>query len=421
MADRPRMSSYVAVAASALAAAAYLAAAPMAQAQKRPANLESLPPVPTDYTPPKTAWGDYDFSHMYQINNLGEGHILFQRPKEYGKRVWVTDEEYARRLAAAVRSDGNYTADYKGATPPGTQGLANWMRHSDFAKRTSLIVSPANGQLPPLTAKGQHLFETGRSGWVPGQAYDWVTDFDTWDRCITRGLPASMFPNRYNNGIRVFQSPGYIVIVLEMLGTRIIPIGDARPWPAGMEAWMGQSRAHWEGKTLVIETDHIKSGDSVSTDPFKRSASPVIVTMVGGAPLNTTPTSPQAKMVERLTMTGPNTLMHELTYSDPETYTAPWTTRMEWTRDDGYQMYEYACHEGNLAMRGYIQASKAERAAIARGEKAPDAKEKDSRIRFTQAFDRDPGVASAAPAGGRASRATPPGATPAPDAKGAGG
>ena len=396
------MRSRLVVAAAALAAAASMAVAPMAHAQKRPANLESLPPVPTDYTPPRTAWGDYDFSHTYQTNNLGEGHILFQRPKEYGNRIWVTDEEYARRLAAAVKSDGSYTADYKGATPPGTQGLADWVRRSDFAKRTSLLVDPPNGQLPPMTPQGQHLFETGRSGWVPGQSYDWVTDFDTWDRCITRGFPASMFPNRYNNGIRVFQSPGYIVIVLEMLGTRVIPIGDAPAWPAGMESWMGQSRAHWEGKTLVIETAHIKSGDSVSTDPYKRSASPVIVTMVGGAPLNTIPMSAEAKTVERLTMTGPNTLMHELTYSDPQTYTRPWTTRMEWTRDDGYQMYEYACHEGNLAMRGYILSSRAQRAAIARGEQAPEAKDKDGRNRFTQPFDRDPGVAPATPTTARA-------------------
>ncbi len=403
--SRLAKSSHLAMAA-AVGVALSLSMAPTAVAQKRPANLKALPPVPTDYTPRKTPWGDYDFSHIYTTDDVGSGKILFQRPKEYGDRVWVTDEEFARRLGAAQKSDANYSPNYRGATPPGTRGLADWMRRSDFAKRTSLIVNPKDGRLPPLTPKGQHLFETGRSGWVPGQHYDWVTDFDTWDRCITRGLPASMFPNRYNNGIRVFQSPGYITIVLEMLGTRIIPIGDTPPWPAGMESWMGHSRAHWEGKTLVIETTNIKSGDSVSTDPFKRSASPVIVTMVGGAPLNTTPTSPKARMVERLTMTGPNTLMHELTYDDPETYTAPWTTRIEWTRDDAYQFFEYACHEGNQAMRGYILASRAERAAIARGDKKPETLAKDSRTRFTTAFDNDPGVAKPpAPAGSAPARA----------------
>ena len=105
-------------------------------------------------------------------------------------------------------------------------------------------------------------------------------------------------------------------------------------------------------------------------------------------------------MVERLTMTGPGTLMHELTYDDPETFTAPWTTRMEWTRDDSYKFYEYACHEGNEAMRGYITADRAERAAVARGEKTTESPAKDSRTRFTQAFDRDAGLPAPPPVAG---------------------
>lgn len=385
-----------------------VAIAPAAVAQDRPANLEALPPVPTDYTPAKTPWGDYDFRHSYQTEYLGIGRILFQRPKEYGNRAWVTDEEFARRLTAAEKSDSSYSAEGQGLSVSGTKGLTDWMKRSPFAKRSSLIVDPPNGQLPPLTAKGQKLFETGRSGWVVGQHYDWVTDFDTWDRCITRGFPASMYPNRYNNGIRIFQSPGYIVIALEMLGTRVIPIDDRRAPAAPVEQWMGFSRAHWEGKTLVIETSNIKSGDAVSDDPMKRSASPAIVTMIGGAPLNTTPMSPQARTVERLTMTSANTLMHELTYSDPETYTAPWTTRTEWIREDGYQFYEYACHEGNQAIRGYIKSSQAERAAIAKSEAVAQTEQTDSRSRFTQAFDRDPGVAPPpAPAPPPASRPMP--------------
>jgi hypothetical protein len=392
-------SSRLALAAVAFAAA--FAAAPMAFAQERPANLETLPPTPTTYTPEKTPWGDYDFRHTYQLDNVGEAHILFQRPKEYGRRVWVNDAEFARRLAAAEKSDAGYGV--KGASVTGTKGLAGWMRGSSFGKRTSLLVDPPDGRLPPLTPEAQRLFDAGRSSWVPGQAFDWVTDFDTWDRCITRGFPASMFPNRYNNGIRIFQSPGYIVIELEMLGTRVIPISNAPHWPKTVEGWMGNSRAHWEGKTLVIETTNIKSGDSVSKDPFKRSASPVIVTMIGGAPLDTTPMSPQARTVERLTMTGPNTLMHELTYYDPATYTAPWTARTEWVRDDGYKVYEYACHEGDVQIRNFITSSRAQRAAIARGEK-PAKADVDPRARFAQDFDRDPGVAAPASSGPPAAR-----------------
>ena len=373
-----------------------------ALAQERPADLNQLPPVPTDYTPDKTDWGDYDFSGIWPIENLNAGHILFQRPTQYGNRFWVTDEEFERRLEAARGNDGNFAqASEQGVGAPGTEGLEDWFKSSNFGKRTSMLVSPADGQLPPLTAHGEELYKEGRSGWVPGQGYDWVTDFDSWDRCVSRGFPASMYPFRYNNGIRVFQAPGYMVIVLEMLGTRVIPIGDTPAWPGPVEAWMGDSRGHWEGKTFVIETTNIVSGDSATKDVTKRSASPLNMATQHVPPFNTIPMSKQAKTVERLTMTGPNTIVHELTYSDPEVFTAPWTTRIEWTRDDDYQFFEYACHEGNYMPRDYISASRAQRKAIAAGEAEPVTAETDDRSRFAQQFDWDPGVGPRpAPSGG---------------------
>ena len=402
---------------SALLASAFAVAATMgtvvvthptaAAAQQTPKDLTAILPVPTDYTPKKTAWGDYDFRGTWPIENLADAHILFQRPKQYGDRQYVTDEEFQRRLAAAKRSDGNYKSPDKvaGVNTPGTQGLADWVEHSALMRRTGMVISPANGQLPPLTPKAQKLFEEGRSSWVTGQEFFWVDDFDTWDRCISRGFPASMFPFRYNNGIRVFQSPGYITIVLEMLGTRVIPITNDKAdfkWPKGVEAWMGDSMAHWEGKTLVIETSNIKSGDSATHDGFKRAAAPVNVATQNAPPFNTTPTSPQAHTVERLTMTGPNTMVYEVTYTDPEVYTAPWTARLEWARNDNYQFYEYACHEGDEQVRNYIIASKAHLQQIKDGKIDPK-KENDGRARFAQQFDNDPGTGTPAgpPGGGR--------------------
>ena len=114
------LSSRLAAAARAIAA---VAAAPMAVAQNRPANLEAMPPVPTDYTPPKTPWGDYDFSHIYSLDNAADAHILFQRPKEYGTRAWVTDQEFARRLKAAEGSDSRFSV--KGASTVGTRWVAS--------------------------------------------------------------------------------------------------------------------------------------------------------------------------------------------------------------------------------------------------------------------------------------------------------
>src|SRR5207253_8557481 len=180
--------------------------------------------------------------------------ILMQRPKVFGNRVWLTDEEFQRRLTAAERSDASFSAEGTGVNTPGTQGLSDFIKNSSLGHRTSLIVSPADGQLPPLTPQAEALYKKGRSGWVPGQNYDWVDDFDSWDRCVSRGFPASMYPFRYNNGIRIFQAPGYVIIHLEMLGTRVIPLDNNHQWPANVEAWMGHSRGHWEGKTLVIET-----------------------------------------------------------------------------------------------------------------------------------------------------------------------
>ncbi|GAA0276018.1 hypothetical protein GCM10009127_15820 [Alteraurantiacibacter aestuarii] len=398
---RNGLTSRIAIAAAALAVAF---TAPAAMAQSRPADLTVLPPVPTDYTPEKTSWGDYNFTGTWPIEKLNEGRILFQRPAQYGNRFWVTDEEFERRLAAARGNDGNFTqANENGIGAGGTQGLAEWFEGADFGKRTSMLVSPADGQLPALTPHGMELFREGRSGWVPGQAYDWVDDFDSWDRCVSRGFPASMYPFRYNNGIRVFQSPGYITIVLEMLGTRVIKIYDSKEeaqaagWDDAVEAWMGNSRAWWEGKTLVIETTNIVSGDAATDDVSKRSASPLnMATQFTGTldvpAFNTVPMSTQAMTVERLTMTGPNAIVHELTYSDPEVYTQPWTTRIEWSRDEEYEFFEYACHEGNYMPRDYISASRAQQARIAAGEEEAVTAENDDRARFAQPFDWDPGV-----------------------------
>jgi hypothetical protein len=378
----------MATAAAALAVAASLLVAPIAAvAQTRPADLATLPPVPTTFTPKKTPWGDWDFRGIWPIENINAARILLQRPKVFGNRYWLTDAEFAKRLTAAEKSDGSFGND-RGVNASGTQGLAKWVKESSLGHRTSMLVSPADGQLPGLTPQAEALFKAGRSGWVPGQEYDWVDDFDSWDRCVSRGFPASMFPFRYNNGIRVFQSPGYITIVLEMLGTRVIPIGTQPHWPHPVEGWMGNSRAHWEGKTLVIETTNIKSGDSATHDLARRAAAPLNMATQATPPFNTYPTSTKAKTIERLTMTDANTMAYEITYDDPEVFKAPWTARIEWARDQKYQFFEYACHEGDVQVRNYISASRAHRAAIAAGTAKPDAV--DSRSRFAVPFDRDP-------------------------------
>jgi hypothetical protein len=320
--------------------------------------------VPTDYAPGRTAWGDPDLRAIYTLDRINTGRIAFVRPQQFGDRFWLTEAEFAERLEAARRSDAAFSEE----NSRGTKGLEAWMQGEPFARRTSLLVSPADGKLPALTAEAEALRAAGRTSWfTEGRTYDWIDDFDTWDRCVSRGFPASMLPFRYNNGVRIFQAPGFVVIHFEMLGDRIIPLAGTEHRPATVESWMGSSLGHWEGGTLVVETTRIKSGDGATRDVWRRAASPLNVAT--GVPSNNAiPVSVEAKAVERFTRTGPDALVYELTYSDPPVFTAPWTARVTWTRDAAYQMFEYACHEGNVSIRNHILASRADRREASAGD-----------------------------------------------------
>ena len=340
----------------ALALAAALVAPAAAPAQPVPADPTVLPAVPAGYSL-RTEWGDPDLRAVYTLDMINNGRIAFQRPDEFGNRVWLTDAEFAKRIAAAQASDSAYSEE----NARGTKGLEAWMRAEPFARRSSMLVNPANGKLPPLLPEAEALRAAGRSSWVSGQAYDWLDDFDTWDRCITRGFPASMLPFRYNNGIRLFQAPGFVVIHFEMLGDRIIPLKRGKHWPQAVRSWMGSSLGHWEGQTLVVETTNINVGDGATHDVRKRAASPLNVATQGTPANNAIPVSAQARVFERFTRIGTGALSYELTYADPEVFTAPWTARVTWTRDDGYEFFEYACQEGNQAIRNNILATRAGR------------------------------------------------------------
>jgi len=314
---------------------------------------DGVPHASASYVPQRTAWGDPDFSATWTLDRVAQADIPLERPEAEGNRPWLTDAEFAKRLQAAKKSDASYQEN---VDADGTVGLAEWVRNAPFARRSSLIVSPANGRLPPLTPAAEARFEAGHSSWNKGQPIDWVADLDTFDRCISRGMPESMLPRPNNNGIRVFQAPGYVAIQIEILGTRVIPIGHSERWPGMVHAWLGQSLAHWEGDTLVIETRGMVPGDGAGGDAAKHAAPPVSVDRDGLIPMGD-----RASAVERLRMTGPDTMAYEVTYSDPDVFTAPWTAKVEWQRDDNYRLYEYACHEGNEQVRDLINASRAQR------------------------------------------------------------
>ena len=316
----------------------------LAQAQV-PANLTEMPPVSDEYRPATTQWGDPDLRGTWPLNDIAD--LPVNRPEQYGDRFWKTPEEIAAEQGRVETIEQSYAVEDEQSTI----GLGHWIEFRAGTHRTSMVVAPATGRLPDWTDEGRARSAQMRSSWLIGQTYDWTDDFDTYDRCITRGFPAAMYPARYNNGIRIFQSPGQVSIVIEMLGIRHIPVGEGGHWPAAVTGWYGSSRGRWlDHNTLEVETTNLKTGASVFSNG------------TGGVPANnTTPVSEQARVVERFSLVGPDTLTYEMTYNDPVVWTAPFTLRVDWTRDDAYQMFEYACHEGNVQLRGYITSDRARR------------------------------------------------------------
>jgi len=291
------------------------------------------------YVQPKTPWGDPDLQGIWPLNHLIA--TPFQRPEKYGTRRFLTEEE----LAAAKKSADSRNQRFEsGAIPQADSGTG-------VTTLTSLLSDPPNGRFPALTANGKEMYAKMHGSYKPGQTvFDTPDDFDEWDRCITRGMPVSMLPRNYNNGMRIMQAPGYVMIVLEMAHeVRIIPT-DGRPaLDKNIREYMGESRGHWDGNTLVVETTNFNGkGDLTNSG------------VPGSPPL--TPESASAHITERFTRTGPDTIEFEMRVEDPEVIVSPFTVAYPMKLDNKYQMYEYACHEGNTAIRGYIETSRFERA-----------------------------------------------------------
>lgn len=294
----------------------------------------------TDYVAARTPWGDPDLQGMWPIDRLNGTPV--QRPESFGERRLLTEEEFAERVERLRTLNARY--DDEIAT--NKMGIGHWAEMGEPNRLTSLIIEPANGRLPPLTAEGERRSATMTSSWsnIP---FDKVSDFNPLDRCITRGLPASMFPFMYNSGIEIMQAPGYVVIRLELVHeTRIVPV-DGRPAPpAEIRQWLGESRGRFEGETLVIETTNF-NGES-----------PMLIVGPGGKPI---PTSTELKIVERLTRVADDRIDYELAVEDPVVLTGAWKAAFPLMRDDGYRMFEYACHEDNSAVRNFIVTSRFER------------------------------------------------------------
>ena len=296
----------------------------------------------TQWTVGRTSWGDPDLQGMWTNETI----TPFERPAQYQGRAFLTAAEAARieRDVAERRAVGD------GKSAPGNVGSYNrvWMDSGDkvlSTMQTSLVVEPADGIVPTRdSAAAKRDYNKAHEG-------DHYRHMSVWDRCITRGVPGSMFPAGYNNAYRIAQIPGYVVIFYEMIhDIRMIPL-DGRPHVSeNIRLWMGDSRGRWEGDTLVVDVTNFTDKGWIANNGAVRRIKGI-------------PQSEKLRVVERFTRTDENTIRYEVTIEDSEMYTAPWKVSMPLTRDPEYQIYEYACHEGNTAVELILGGARAEEAA----------------------------------------------------------
>ena len=244
--------------------------------------------------------------------------------------------------SGSVDAESTTTSD----TKPGIGPPSYWTERGKPTRQTSLIVDPPDGRLPPLTPEAEHYRKEAK---LPGEwrgKADSPEDLNIYYRCITRGLLGSVIPVVYNNGNQIMQSPGYVVFRNEMIHeSRVIPL-DGRPHVSpDIRMYLGDSRGHWEGSTLVVETTNFTDKDAIGSNG-------------AGYPGDPGYHSNQLKVVERFTRTGPKTLDYTATVIDPKTWTKPWTMLLQLEKDDTYQIIEYACHEGNYAMGDILSGAR---------------------------------------------------------------
>jgi hypothetical protein len=304
------------------------------QTRTAEAKTKAGPSAKAAWVATRTPWGDPDLQGIW--NDATSTPL--QRPLGVGEKQVLGDEEAAGfqdELAYNLtrdRRDGGAEVDVNRAYNE------HWMDARRLKitpdRRTSLIVDPPDGRIPPLVpltperrkARAERAAAAARfNEGLPDSA----TELSLPVRCIIRTDSPPYLPLIYNNDFQIFQSPGYVAIAPEMIhSARIIPL-DGRPHLGkNLHQWLGDTRGHWDGRTLVIETTNFRTDDDV----VFQGADPATF-----------------HITERFTRVDADTIDYEFTVEDPATWTRPWTARIPWTRiDPAEQMYEYACHEDNF-------------------------------------------------------------------------
>jgi hypothetical protein len=284
------------------------------------------------WTPARTADGQPDLTGIWSNATL----TPLERPAELAGKEVLTEQEADAFVKQTIqrnnadRRDGGADADIGRA-----YNEAWYDRGSKVIgdRRTSLIVDPPDGKVPALTPEAQKRLADARQT-ATLHAFDGPENRPLTERCITRGLP--MLPGPYNNNFQIMQSAGFVTILIEAEhDVRTIPV-DGRPHlPQNVRMWLGDSRGHWEGNTLVVDTTNFTSKSN-----FRGS-------------------SENLHLVERFTRTGAETMTYKVTVEDPTTFTKPWTADIPMSKTAG-PIFEMACHEGNYAMTGILGGARAE-------------------------------------------------------------
>ena len=305
------------------------------------------PALPADdaWTPPRTPWGHPDLQGIWTNETI----TPFERPDTQAGKAFLTPEEAA---AIEERVAQNRAAS-DGSSRPGSVGSYNqvWLDAGTrflTTRQTSLVVDPPDGRVPTRpSAEATRDYNRARET-------DSYAHMSVWDRCITRGVPGSIFPSGYNNAYHILQTPDHVAILYEMIhDARIIPLRDAPHADEKVRLWMGDSRGHWDGDTLVVEVTNFNGKGWIASNSAARRIKGI-------------PHSAGLRVVERFRRTDGSTIEYEAVIEDGENYTRPWTIAMPLTRDPGYDLFEYACHEGNRAVELSLSGARATEAGAGR-------------------------------------------------------
>jgi hypothetical protein len=316
------------------------AAVVMGQTPAKKTIASARPAAAKSWTSPRTPDGQPDLQGIWSSESL----TPFERPKELAGKEFFTEEEAA---AYAKRVLETSNRDVRGATPEAdVAGSYNeaWFERSSrvgATLRTSIVVEPADGKIPALTPQARDAAATQAA--IQRRLPEGPEDFSLQVRCIIWPTAQSpMVPAGYNNNYQILQTRDYVAISIEMIhDARIIPL-DGRPHlPSTVRQWMGDSRGHWEGDTLVVDTTNF-------TDK----------TRFRGADRN-------LHVVERFTRISPDTIRYRFTIDDPTAFTQPWTGEIAMSKAAG-PLYEYACHEGNYSLSTMLAGARAQEKAAAK-------------------------------------------------------